>query len=76
MNQMGITVNKDEAQVLLASADEDKNNMLSMNEFINLIFNKNEVMDVDLTKINSTSEHVLEGEAKTAFVEGVRQDAE
>jgi hypothetical protein len=38
MNKMGIRVNYDEAQVLLISADQDKDNTLSMNEFLNLIF--------------------------------------
>jgi len=38
MNKMGIKVNIDEAQVLLISADQDKNNKLSMNEFMDLIF--------------------------------------
>lgn len=38
MNKMGLKVNLDEAQVLLISADQDNNNQLSMNEFMDLIF--------------------------------------
>eukprot|EP00349_Pseudokeronopsis_sp_Brazil_P011574 CAMPEP_0202978720 /NCGR_PEP_ID=MMETSP1396-20130829/85062_1 /ASSEMBLY_ACC=CAM_ASM_000872 /TAXON_ID= /ORGANISM="Pseudokeronopsis sp., Strain Brazil" /LENGTH=47 /DNA_ID= /DNA_START= /DNA_END= /DNA_ORIENTATION= len=45
---MGIKVNLDEAQVLMLSADQDKNNVLSMNEFMDLIFSQNDALNVDL----------------------------
>lgn len=38
VNKMGVKVNKDEAHVLLITADADKNNELSMQEFMDLIF--------------------------------------
>jgi len=47
-----------------------------MNEFINLIFNANEVLDVDLKKLNPYQTKVIEGEEKKNFVNGLRQDAE
>ena len=52
MNKMGIRVNLDEASVLVASADQDTNNVLSMNEFMDLIFSQNDTLNVDLAKIN------------------------
>ena len=53
MNQMGLKVNIDEAQVLLISADSNKDNTLSMNEFIDLIFSTNDVLNVDLSKVTT-----------------------
>ena len=38
MNKMGLKVNPEEAKVLITSADSDHNNVLSMNEFIDLVF--------------------------------------
>jgi Ca2+-binding EF-hand superfamily protein len=52
MNKMGIKVNKDEAQVLMYSADQDKNNVLSMNEFMDLIFSQNDTLNVDLSQVS------------------------
>jgi len=49
MNKMGLKVNMEEAQVLLTSADQDKNNNLSMNEFMDLIFSQNDALNVDLS---------------------------
>jgi hypothetical protein len=48
MNKMGLKVNPDEAKVLLISADQDKNNILNMNEFMDLIFSQNDALNVDL----------------------------
>ena len=51
MNKMGIKVNMDEAQVLMISADQDKNNLLSMNEFMDLIFSQNDALNIDLGQV-------------------------
>ena len=51
MNKMGIRVNAEEAQVLLISADQNKDNQLTMNEFMDLIFSQNDALNVDLTSV-------------------------
>ena len=38
LNKMGIKINIDEANILLASADQKLKNNLHMNEFMDLIF--------------------------------------
>jgi Ca2+-binding EF-hand superfamily protein len=50
VNKMGIKVNKDEAHVLLITADSDKNNVLSMQEFLDLIFSQNDNVNVNLSE--------------------------
>ena len=60
---MAININFDEARVLVASADIDKSGDLSLNEFMDLIFNSNDILNVNLkdipgnniTKINFNS---------------------
>lgn len=47
---MGVKVNKDEAHVLLITADQDKNNTLSMQEFMDLIFSQNDNVNVNLAE--------------------------
>lgn len=75
MNKMGIKVNLDEAAVLLASADQDKNNLLYVNEFMDLIFSQNDALNVDLAKINVVQADTIRQE-DGHFIEGIRKDAE
>ena len=56
MNKMGLKVNLDEAQVLLISADQDKNDLLSMNEFMDLIFSQNDALNVDLRQYGAVQQ--------------------
>jgi len=76
MNKMGIKVNVDEANVLLVSADQDKNNVLSMNEFFDLIFNANDAMNVDLSKLHALDPSQVDKETGQGIMEGLRQKAE
>jgi hypothetical protein len=75
MNKMGIKVNLDEASVLMASADQDNNNLLSMNEFMDLIFSQNDALNVDLAKINVVSAETMKNE-DGHFNSDIRKDAE
>ena len=54
---MGIKINIDEARVLLASADRDCTNDLGLDEFLDLIFNDKDVLNVNLNSLPSLSEH-------------------
>ena len=81
MNQMGLKVNIDEAQVLLISADSNQDNMLSLNEFIDLIFSTNDALNVDLTHLLSNQanyETVIAAEqaAATQQIDNIRKDVE
>ncbi len=42
---MGVKINKEEAVLLVACADQDKSNDLNMNQFMNLIFEDNAVLN-------------------------------
>lgn len=79
MNKMGLKVNPEEAQVLLISADQDKDNNLSMNEFMDLIFSQNDALNVDLSTAPLLSpEELFVSNASQAnyFLEDIRKDAE
>lgn len=45
--KMGLTVNDQEARLLLVSADQDCDEKLAMKEFIDLIFTTNEALNID-----------------------------
>ena len=53
VQRMGININVDEARVLVASANADPENGVTLNleEFIEMIFTDNERLNVDLKKI-------------------------
>lgn len=55
IKKLGLNINLDEARVLVASADEDRSGDLSLDEFMNLIFNDNEALNVDLGKLKVLS---------------------
>jgi Ca2+-binding EF-hand superfamily protein len=51
VKKLGLNANVYEAQVLVASADRKGNGHLSLDEFLDLIFNDNTMLNVDLKKI-------------------------
>lgn len=51
VQRLGLNINTYEAQVLVASADRNGNGCLSLDEFLDLIFNDNTMLNVDLKKI-------------------------
>ena len=51
MNLLGISVNLNEARVLVASADKNNSGVLDMGEFMNLIFDESDKLNVDLSKL-------------------------
>lgn len=51
VKKLGLNINFNEAQVLVASADRNGNEHLSIDEFLDLIFNDNTMLNIDLTKI-------------------------
>ena len=66
---------------MLISADQNQDNALSLNEFIDLIFSTNDALNVDLSKvapiqINPDSEADREKAAETWHIENIRKDAE
>ncbi len=48
---LGLKVNFDEARVLIASADQNKNNQLNLDEFMDVIYNRAETFNVDLDRM-------------------------
>lgn len=51
VNKLGLKMNLNEAQVLIASSDKNFNGMQSMDEFMQMVFNTEDTMDVDLQKL-------------------------
>lgn len=74
ISRMGINVNTQEAQVLLASHDHNGNRRLYMDEFMNLIFSTDDNMNVDLSKIPYRSS-LEEIEPSDEFVTEINKDA-
>lgn len=57
IQRLGIKINIDEARVLLASADRDCTNDLGLDEFLDLIFNDKDVLNVNLNSLPALSEN-------------------
>lgn len=49
INRFGVPINELEARVLLASANDSKTGVLNLNEFMQLIFDDSDVINVDLS---------------------------
>jgi len=74
VNQLGINVNVQEAQVLLASHDHNGNRRLYMDDFMNLIFSTDDNINVDLSKIPYRS-NLEEIEPTDELVTKITKDA-
>ncbi|CAD8119799.1 unnamed protein product [Paramecium sonneborni] len=59
VNKMGININQDEAKVLLASADKDGSNDLGMDEFMDLIFNDKDILNVDFKQLDTNQNNTI-----------------
>lgn len=57
---MGININIDEARVLLASVDRDGSQDLGLDEFLDLIFNDKDALNVNLKNLRALSENEKE----------------
>ena len=51
VNKLGIKINLNEAQVLVCSADHSETQSLHLDEFMELIFNDNDALNVDLSNL-------------------------
>ena len=58
IKKLGLNLNENEARVLVASADRNQSGSLSLDEFMELIFNDNDAMNVNLASLKS-----IEGKA-------------
>lgn len=56
MKRFGLNMNLDEARVLIASADKSQTGMLALDDFMELIFNDNDAMNVNLKNLHVLSE--------------------
>ena len=53
VNKLGLNINFDEARVLVASADKNETNDLKLDEFLDLIYNKDDILNINLDKLSS-----------------------
>jgi hypothetical protein len=56
IKRFGLNLNVDEAKVLVASADRDQSGDLALDEFMDLIFNDNDAMNVNLKSLRVLSQ--------------------
>jgi len=74
INNMGISINEQEARVLIASHDHEGNGTLSVEDFMDLIFSTNDNMNVDLSKLKMNTEPV-EIILNEDIMKGIHNDA-
>lgn len=70
INKMGLNVNRNEARVLIASADKDFSGDLSLEEFMDLIHNVNDTLNVNLKSLTE-----MEGANMEKYEEQLQKDA-
>lgn len=51
IDRFGLKINIDEARVLMASVDKDNSGDLAMDEFMELIFNDSDILNVNLKEL-------------------------
>ena len=78
LDKMGLKVNRDEAEMMVLCIDEDGNERVTMNEFLDLVFTQNDgISRLDLNKMGVGNEHLGSGEErKQSFVEELKKKAE
>lgn len=75
VSKMGIKINKDEAYVLLKSADINGDNNLNLAEFISLIHSTNEALDVDLQDLAPMNDALSNAVGKVGAIDRIQQKA-
>ncbi len=53
LSKMGLKLNESEAQALIASADQTGNGKLSLDEFLDLIFNDNDMLNINMKNLGN-----------------------
>jgi hypothetical protein len=65
LDKMGLKVNKDEAEMMIMSIDENGDNKVTLNEFLDLVFTNND----GLSALNLQGVEVLGAEGKALIAE-------
>jgi Ca2+-binding EF-hand superfamily protein len=73
--KIGIKINKDEAYVLLKSADINNDDNLNIEEFISLIHSTNEALDVDLQHLAPINDAINHEISKSRAIGQLQQKA-
>jgi Ca2+-binding EF-hand superfamily protein len=78
LDRMGLKVNRDEAEMMVLCIDEDGNERVTMNEFLDLVFTNNDgISNLDLNKMGVGNEHLGSGEErKQSFIEEMKRKSE
>ncbi|EGR27510.1 hypothetical protein IMG5_194590 [Ichthyophthirius multifiliis] len=76
IKKMGIKINYDECRVLIASSDQDQSGDLNLNEFMDLIFNSNDTLNVNLKSLPVISEEEYPTSTVDDVLEKLNQDAQ
>lgn len=73
---MNMPLSKAEANVLLASADRTKAGELAPAEFMDMIFNQDNILDLDLKKVNLDFSKVKDQDQEHFAIKLMQEDAE
>jgi hypothetical protein len=73
LKKMGISLNFDESKLLIASADAHGTNNVSVDEFIDIIFQENDPLTHEIT---THSKSYLENETPSHIINEVKHEAE
>ena len=74
VNQLGIPINKFEAQVLVASANQSGSGALNLDEFLQLIFDDSNRLNVDLSSLKVENPDAPAAEAPQAYSDGMLRE--
>jgi EF-hand domain pair len=80
LDKMGLKVNKEEAEMLIMSIDENGDNRVTMNEFLDLVFTHNDgISNLNLGGSEVTHKlliKVIGAEAKAQLMQEIKRNAE
>jgi EF-hand domain pair len=72
LDKMGLKVNKEEAEMMIMCIDENGDNRVTMNEFLDLVFTHND----GISNLNLGGSEVIGAEAKAQLMQEIKRNAE
>ena len=73
---MNLPLNKKEVKILLASADKNKSGQLTPDEFLDMIYNVRNILNIDLKKVDFDISQISDVDHEKALTGMMHKDAE
>jgi hypothetical protein len=73
---MNMPLNKAEVKILIASANKSRTGELNPDEFLDLIFNEHNILNMDLKQVNFDIEGINDEEHQKVITNLMQNDAE